>query len=394
MKRLFVFLIAALVSTMPVKSQIGQEMKAFRDKEGVTVTLLTPSLYSLYQKENLGRLPGEILKQLKEVNVLRVDRRQASPVLKEEMSRRFQPILDNEAKYALTESRQLPGGEERLYIHQQESEIRSLVLWSESEREIVLIELKGTIQPERARALSGILQVKGLERLAYILAPEQEEEILARDPLDPGDFLQGFRRRHRSPVDSLWPGGFFDGFGGHFDDMDAMIGQVEEMFERMRRGEGIDNGEGIHDSYSRGLEVTRENGKTRIKVNGSNVEVLYLIDGQVFAADSLTSIPDEIVTVDMLDAPDDPKKAYVVINTFQATGRFTGFSDGTLRFRHENQDYIFNIAKLPAPVLLVNNRPTRDFRVNPSDIIQIRPATALERALFGFPSIEVIIVTR
>ena len=380
MKFRFVFLIAGFLATAPATAQVGKEMKAFRDKKGVTVTLLTPSLYSLYQKENLGRLPGEILKSLEEVNVLRVDRQQAAPTLKDEIARRFNPVLENEARYTLASSRQLPGGMERVYTSRQQETISALVLWSENEREIVLVELKGVIQAEKARALSGVLQVRGLEQLAYALAPG--EETLAGDPFDLDHFMQGFPRRPRSLVDSI-PGLF----GSGIEEIDALFEQMEETFRQMRNGESVQGG-----SYSRGLEVTRENGKTRIKVKGTNVEVLYLIDGKVFAADSLTSIPEEIATVEMHDAPDDPRKAYVVINTLDKIGQFTGFSGGVLRFRHENQDYAFNLERLPAPALLVNNRPAREPVGDPARILQIRPATGLERLLFSIPSLEVIIV--
>ncbi|MDR1273924.1 MAG: hypothetical protein LBK12_05175, partial [Odoribacteraceae bacterium] len=105
-------------------------------------------------------------------------------------------------------------------------------------------------------------------------------------------------------------------------------------------------------------------------------------------------LPDEIANVEMLDAPDAPGKAYVLVNTLQKVGQFTSFSGGILRYRHENQDYTCNVERLAEPALVINNHLARDFRVNPADIIQIRPATDLERALLGLPSVQVIIVTR
>ncbi|MDR0766747.1 MAG: DUF4252 domain-containing protein [Odoribacteraceae bacterium] len=393
MKYLFAFLIAGLAWTLPAKAQVGKEMKAFRDREGVTVTLLTPSLYSLYRKGN----PGEVLKQFKEVNVLRVDRQRAAPALKEEIARRVNPVIENETRYALVSSRRVGGEEERLYVSQQEEKTTALVLWSENEREIVLVELKGDIHAEQARALPDILQVQGLERLAGLLSPD-EERALAGFPFAPDRFPRGASRWPRAGIDSLVPdgffdgfdGGFFDGFGGTngFDNIDKMMEEMGKMFGQSRRDPSSPL------SFSRGIEVTRENGKTRVKVNASNVEVLYLIDGKEFSADTLAAIPEDIATVDMIDMPNESRKAYVVINTSRAAGRFTSFADGVLRFRHENQDYVFHVDKLPAPVLLVNNRPTREFRVDPASILQVRPATDLERALFGFSSIQVIIVTR
>ena len=61
MKYAIALLVAGLLRVAPAMSQVGQEMKAFRDREGVTVTLLTPELYNLYLKGN----PGETLKAFK-----------------------------------------------------------------------------------------------------------------------------------------------------------------------------------------------------------------------------------------------------------------------------------------------------------------------------------------
>jgi hypothetical protein len=391
MKYLFVFLIAGLVSTTPLTAQVGKEMKVFRNKEGVTVTLLTPSLYNLYKKESLSRLPDECLKQLKEVNVLHVERQRAAPTLEKEIAHRLDPILENESRYSLVKSRQLPFGSERLYVSQQDEQIDALVLWSENEREIVIIELKGNIRTEKVSTLANTLQVKGLERLTYLLAPETNDENIAHNPFDLDRFVQGFQQRFRSPGDSTrWRG--FDDFDSHFENMDAMFNQIEKMFEQF--GTFNDNG-GIGESISNGLEVIRENGKTRFKVNATNAEIIYLIDGKVVHADSLATLPEDIATVDMVSAPDDPRKSYVIINTLDKAGQFTGFSGGILRFRHGNQDYIFNLDKLPAPVLVINNRPARDLSsIDPVDILQIRPATELESTLLGLPSVKVIIITR
>jgi hypothetical protein len=64
-----------------------------------------------------------------------------------------------------------------------------------------------------------------------------------------------------------------------------------------------------------------------------------------------------------------------------------------LRYRFENQDYTCNVERLAQPALLVNGRLTRDFLLDPSSIVQIRPVTDLERALLSRPSAQVIIIT-
>ncbi|MDR2413629.1 MAG: DUF4252 domain-containing protein [Odoribacteraceae bacterium] len=394
MRYLFAFLLAGLLHASPALAQLGNEMKSFRDREGVTVTLLTPSLFSLYQKDNLGKLPGEVLKQLKEVNVLRVDKQRAAPALKEEIARRVNPVLENESRFALVSSQRARGNEERVHVSRQGEEITALALWSENERELVVIELRGIIALDKARALPAVLQVRGLERLAYLVSPD-EELFLPGSPFDPGFFSRG--NRQRVFPDTLFPGGLFDDldpFSGFdnldwFDNAGSMMESMERLFEEMRN-ENTPNGL----STARGIEVTRSNGKTRIKVNASNAEIFYLIDGQAFTADSLPALPEDIATVDMIESPNDHRKAFVVINTTRAAGQFVALSNGLLRFRHENQDYAFHLEMLPPPVLLINNIPTKTFNINPSDILQIRPASQLERDLFNTPTIQVIIITR
>lgn len=131
-----------------------------------------------------------------------------------------------------------------------------------------------------------------------------------------------------------------------------------------RQGTTSDNG--FEEFMSNGLEVIQENGKTKIKVNAQNSKIIYLIDGKEFSADSIGyRIPDEIATVNMVRSPEDPKTSYVVINTKQKAGRFISYADGILKFNHEHQDYTFNIDKLDEPILIINNRLTRNLDIDP-----------------------------
>ena len=119
-----------------------------------------------------------------------------------------------------------------------------------------------------------------------------------------------------------------------------------------------------------------------------------MIDGIEYAADSLKNgIQDEIATVNMITSPTNAKKSYVIINTKQKKGQFISYADGVLKYKYDKQEYTLNPEKLEEPALLINNRLTRQFNIDPLQIIQIRPASELERQLFSAPSAQVIIVT-
>ena len=68
-----------------------KEMKAFRNKDGITVTMLNPSLYSLYKQGDLSLPAEEALKDIKEINVMQVDIKRATPKVVEEISQRITP---------------------------------------------------------------------------------------------------------------------------------------------------------------------------------------------------------------------------------------------------------------------------------------------------------------
>ena len=95
----------------------------------------------------------------------------------------------------------------------------------------------------------------------------------------------------------------------------------------------------------------------------------------------------------MITSPTNAKKSYVVINTKQKKGQFISYANGVLKYKYNKQEYTLNPEKLEEPALIINNRLTRSFNIDPVQIIQIRPASELERQLFGAPSAQVIIVT-
>lgn len=72
-KSLLTCMMVSLVTILPLQAQVGKEMKAFRNKDGITVTMLNPSLYSLYKQGDLSLPAEEALKDIKEINVIQVD---------------------------------------------------------------------------------------------------------------------------------------------------------------------------------------------------------------------------------------------------------------------------------------------------------------------------------
>jgi hypothetical protein len=95
----------------------------------------------------------------------------------------------------------------------------------------------------------------------------------------------------------------------------------------------------------------------------------------------------------MITSPTNAKKSYVVINTKQKKGQFISYANGVLKYKYNKQEYTLNPEKLEEPALIINNRLTRSFNIDPVQIIQIRPVSELERQLLGAPSAQVIIVT-
>ncbi|MBC5619856.1 MULTISPECIES: DUF4252 domain-containing protein [Butyricimonas] len=386
--------IVSLVIVFPLQAQVGKEMKAFRNKEGITVTMLTPSLYKLYKQSDMSIAAEEALNNMKEINVMYVDKKRATPKVVEEINQRLIPIMENESKYTLVRSHQGVYGQERLYVTQNNEQITALVLWNEEREQLSVIELKGNIDLDNVDEIAAALNVKGLDRLAYINTPAEGSSFAERMG-NPMDLLKRMEERFGVKRDSLFgedPFGTLRERFGNMGSMEDMMKRAEEAFRNM--GSMFNGMDGMSESISNGLEVIRENGKTRIKVNATNSELAYLIDGVEYAADSLKNgIPEEIANVIMVTEPGNAKKSHVIINTLKKSGQFISYSNGVLKYKYKNQEFTVNPEKLSEPSLLVNNRLTRTFNVDPMQIIQIRPATESERKILNAPSAQVVIVT-
>ena len=138
--------------------------------------MLNPSLYGLYKKNNLSLSAEEVLKKVKEINVLQIDRQQIKANVLENIYHRLNPLLENESKYNQVQSYQGVTRNERIFVTQNDDTITSLVLWNEEKNKTTIIELRGDIELNKIHLLANALQVKGMDVLAYINAPEQEEE--------------------------------------------------------------------------------------------------------------------------------------------------------------------------------------------------------------------------
>lgn len=392
-KCLFTGMIVTLFTTLPLLAQVGKEMKVFRNKEGITVTMLNPSLYNLYKQKDLSLVTEEVLKGIQEINVMQVDLKQATQKIVEEVKGRMSSIVKNEFKYNPVQSQKGMFSQEHLYVSQDGERTTSLVLWCEEANTLTLIELIGNIKLDRVEEISNTLNVKGLDRLTYINTPSsrgtggRENNTI--------DLLKELENRFGFNRDSLLKNDIFGSHGSGFDSMDDLMKQAKEIFGNMGTlFDGTGDMNTMSESISNGLEVTRENGKTRIKVNAKNSEVTYLIDGIEYIPDSLKNgIPEELASVNMFTSPVNPKKSYVVINTMQKAGQFISYAEGTLKYKYHDQEFTVNPGKLSEPSLVINNRLTRDFGIDPVQIIQIRPATDLERQILRAPEAQVIIVT-
>lgn len=252
-----------------------------------------------------------------------------------------------------------------------------------------IIELKGNIRLDKVDEIADALNVKGLDRLAYINMPASRQTGTSTD------FIKKMEERFGIKRDSILGKDPFGSLRESFGNMDDMLKKAEEMFRDMGPlFGGASDTDVMGESISNGLEVIQENGKTRIKVNAKNSEISYLIDGIEYAPDSLKNgIPDEIATVNMITSPTNAKKSYVIINTKQKKGQFISYANGVLKYKYNKQEYTVNPEKLEEPALIINNRLTKSFNIDPIQIIQIRPASELERQLLGAPSAQVIIVT-
>ena len=144
---------------------------------------------------------------------------------------------------------------------------------------------------------------------------------------------------------------------------------------------------------SNSVQITEENGKTKIKIDSQNSDMTYIIDGQQAPKDNV-QMPDKILNVNIIPSKEDVKKSYLFITSRDRLGEFVSFQNGVLTFKYNNQEYKYNLEKMKEPLLVIDGRLADHFDIDPSEILQIRPISPIEKEVGYYPNAEVIINTK
>ena len=150
-----------------------------------------------------------------------------------------------------------------------------------------------------------------------------------------------------------------------------------------------ENGNYVNSSVT----LTEENGKTKLKINSENANIIYIIDGVQAPKDSV-QMPDQIRNINLTSAGQGKKNTYLFVTSENPLGTFSSFKDGILTFRYDNQEYRYNLDKASAPLLVIDGRQSSTFDLDPSTILQIRPITQIEKEVGYYPDAQVIINTK
>lgn len=402
MKRIFILTLFAALLHVGAYAQLGKQMAKYHEKDGITVTQLDQSVYGLYQNNNLTPEAAAMLRKLDEVNILDIDLNTCQPSLSEKISNQFRSLLSDNGKYRLVKSHQNAGNKQLIYTAGADGKTSDLVVWNQTPAQLDIIELRGDIELDKIALLSRILNIDGLYSLA--LLSNGNEEYLESQAL--GQSLQNML------------GGFFDGMDEDFFadmhrrfkdftagmDMDSTLNQLmggmfgsgsplggsgfaqstEEIIQHM------DNNGNI---VSNSVQITEENGKTKLKIDSKNSDITYIIDG-VQAPKENVQMPDRIRNVNLIPSREDIKKSYLFVTSENPLGTFSSFKDGILTFRYDNQEYRYNLDKASAPLLVIDGRQSSTFDLDPSTILQIRPITQIEKEVGYYPDAQVIINTK
>lgn len=403
MKKAWIILLAAFILPVATKAQLAKLMSRYHEQNCVTVTQLDKSLYGLYQKNNLPAEAEEMLKKLDEVNLLNLNLPACSPEMPTELTVQFRKILDNTDKYKLIKSQRDDFGKQLIYTRSKNGKVSDLVVWNQNPERLDIIELKGDIDLDKIALLSRALNLKGLHSLAALSSDPDSFEAYKHGNDFAADFPEDLLRQMQEldPFSRLNLSEHFfnlfgnmglpDGFG--FDDPN--FGALEEFFTG-------DNGiqhkmQKLYRSFgdearmsSNSVQITEENGKTKIKIDSKNADMTYIIDGQPAPKDNV-QMPESILNVNIIPSKEDIKKSYLFITSKDKLGEFVSYKDSILSFTYNQQEYRYNLAKTQEPLLVINGRLTRQFDIDPSLILQIRPISQIEKEVGYYPHAAVII---
>lgn len=173
-------------------------------------------------------------------------------------------------------------------------------------------------------------------------------------------------------------GSGFSTMGSFFDQLGSNIGDFGNTISTMGSS----------------IQITEDNGKTKIKINTKNLDIIYIVDGIKFEGEEIT-MPEQIKYVNLVNDKKDSRKSYLIVTSDSRLGDFISLKDNTLRFKYDNQDFKYNLAKSDKPLLWLNGAAAADFSgVDIANIRQIRPITQAEKETGYYKSAEVFITTK
>ncbi len=414
MKKLVIILLAGTLFPFCVNAQLGKQMSKYHEKAGVTVTQLDKNLYGLYQRENLTPEIKEMLQKLDEVNILNLDAETCKPELYDKILTQFHGILSNTDKYKLVKSKSDGVEKQLIYTTSKNGTISDLIVWDQSPEQTDIIELRGDIQLDRIALLSRALNLNGLSSLAVLSS--QQNEVSPKEMRETMKAIQNMRNGLMAD-DGF--GGFFENFFGNSPDSTARknnfifpFGQFDKLFdmfddlgsqelqELMKPNGHSQKMEQFFQSFGDGsqissnsIQITEENGKTKLKIDSKNSDITYIIDGKQAPKNNI-QMPDKIRNVNMIPSREDMKKTYLFITSQNKLGSFNSYQNGIITFNYDNQEYKFNLDKVREPLLVIDGRLASSFDIDPSDILQIRPISQVEKEVGYYPNAEIIINTK
>ena len=276
------------------------------------------------------------------------------------------------------------------------------MVWNQNPAQVDIIELRGDIELDKIASLSRILNIDGLYSLA-LLSNGNEEYLESQamgqslqnllggffDGMD-DDFFADMRERFNNLAGSMNLDSTFSQMLGGFPAQWGMPGgfsssQISEKTFRSLDGNG--------NVVSNSVQITEENGKTKLKIDSKNSDITYIIDGNQAPKDNV-QMPEKIRNVNLIPSREDIRKSYLFVTSETPLGTFRSFKDGILTFQYDNQEYQYNLDKADSPLLVIDGRLSSGFSIDPASILQIRPITQIEKEVGYYPEAQVIINTK
>lgn len=415
MKKQILIIAAGLLLTFSTQAQISKILRSYEEQQGVSVTHLDKNVYGLYKKKYISPEAETTLKQIQEVNILTSVNQEINPKIDKEISKELK------TNYQLVKSRNSGKTTDKIYIKTSDDKVSDLVVWVQAgDKRLNLIELRGSINLENIASLSKALNINGLSALSS-LSPQNEEytndmrtynygqlsdlsrrmqeiaEHMRQHFSNLPDFntpeMQEHMQQHLKQVWKLQsdPSVNIDSL---FDSMKSGFGTMSDLFEYL----GDQNLESLNEGaiITNSVQITEENGKTKIKIDAKNSEIHYIVDG-IESEDGEVIMPEKIKNVKVVRDPQDPKKSYLIIMSSDPIGKFISLKNDILKFTYNDQEYQFDLKKSGKPLIWSDGILAYNFDIKPSpakQILQIRPVSEAEKKTGAFKSAEIIINTK